>query len=480
MNTSLRLAPEQGSSDWQRFFESISADRRIKEGARVYFARWVSGWLEAGASESGNATREYFEELGRQRNLEDWQFRQAVAAVERWAGDVAQLHWARFFDWEGLSAQAVSLGSGHRTLLRDGGIETVGVEPPPDGTGVAIFGGEVGASTADHIAAEGEKEAIWELVQKTRRAIRLCGLAAATEITYLQWIQRFSRFRMRRLNEVLSDFSSTAASRYLEYLLLERKVSASTQKQALNALVFLGKKVYGKAEIDLEYRVPAQVLRRPPTVLTREEVRRVFLRLSDPWRLVSEVAYGSGLRQMEVLRLRVKDLDFGQGRIQIHDGKGGKHRMVPLPRALEDRLREFLKAAEDKHQRDLEAGVGEAHLPEALLRKFSTACREWRWQYVFSAAKVCPHPRTGRVARHHLHEKSLQRQFKNALERTKISKRATFHTLRHSFATHLLEGGVDIRTVQDLLGHSDVSTTMIYLHVMKRPGAGAPSPLDLA
>ncbi len=189
--------------------------------------------------------------------------------------------------------------------------------------------------------------------------------------------------------------------------------------------------------------------------------------------------YGSGLRQIEALRLRVKDIDFGQGNIQIHGGKGEKHRVVPLPRALEQRLARHLEAAREKHRRDLAIGLGDTHLRKSIRKKYPRASREWCWQYVFASATVCPHPRTGEVARHHLHEKSLQRQFAEAVRRSSVAKRATCHTLRHSFATHLLEGGVDIRTVQDLLGHADVSTTMIYLHVMKKPGAGAPSPLDL-
>ena len=189
--------------------------------------------------------------------------------------------------------------------------------------------------------------------------------------------------------------------------------------------------------------------------------------------------YGSGLRLIESLRLRVKDIDFGQGTIVV-DGKGAKTRIVPLPHALEPRLKEHLAKEKQNHLQDLAAGQGAVHIPEALLRKYPNATREWPWQYLFPSATLCAHPKSKRLARFHVHESSMQRQFKEATYKASLSKPATCHTLRHSFATHLLESGVDIRTVQDLLGHSDVSTTMIYLHVIKRPGAGGPSPLDLA
>ncbi len=270
-----------------------------------------------------------------------------------------------------------------------------------------------------------------------------------------------------------------AITAYLDCLALERHVSDSTQKQALNAVAFLTKKVLGLTEFTIEKPANGHNYRRPPVVLSRREITAILAHLEDPWKLAAQLMFGSGLRLMECLRLRAKDFDFDHGTIAIHDGKGGKHRVVPLPQTLEERLKDHLAKARDKHLHDLAVGAGEIHMPESLLRKWPNASREWAWQYVFASATLCPHPHTGRVARHHLHEASMQRQFKDAVRKTGIAKRATCHTLRHSFASCLLQNGTDIRTVQDLLGHADVSTTMIYLHVIKRPGAGGPSPLDL-
>jgi integron integrase len=284
---------------------------------------------------------------------------------------------------------------------------------------------------------------------------------------------------MKILGQSPQDAGTPAITAYLDFLALERNVALATQKQALNAMAHLTKYVFGNKEFTLDPIAPAHGARRPPVVMTRDEVRSVIARLEDPWKLAAQLMYGSGLRIMECLRLRVKDLDFGQGTITIHDGKGGKHRVVPLPLALEARLKQHLACAQQKHLQDLAAGAGDVHMPEGLLRKWPNATREWPWQYIFPSATLCPHPRTGRVARHHLHETSMQRQFKEAVRKAAIPKRATCHTMRHSFATHLLESGTDIRTVQTLLGHASVLTTMIYLHVMKRPGAGGPSPLDL-
>jgi integron integrase len=435
----------------------------IKPTTHEYYVRWAEAWNKALGHRSAERTQAFFDAFGRTAHLADWQFRQAVDAVYILAHDVLALPWAATYDWQGLADQAHALEPDHRTLGRETIQVRAVLSPPSENSGPL-------PDTDAEIA---------RITDALRRAIRLAGLAYATEQTYVYWIVRFTRFCLECLKQTPQDAVPAALTAYLDYLALERNVSDATQNQALNAMVFLTKKVFGLTDFTIEKPSHGHTYRRPPVVLSRREITAILAHLDDPWKLAAQLMYGSGLRLMETLRLRVKDLDFDQGTITIHDGKGSKHRVVPLPMALEDRLKDHLAGAREKHLRDLAAGAGEVHMPESLQRKWPNASREWPWQYLFASATLCPHPRTGRIARHHLHEASMQRQFKDAVRKTDIAKRATCHTLRHSFASCLLQNGTDIRTVQDLLGHADVSTTMIYLHVIKRPGAGGPSPLDL-
>jgi len=446
----------------EAYFARLKAEG-VKPHARPYFARWVEEWTRKVDPNALGSTLAWFEELGRTPSLADWQQRQAIHAVRILARDVLHLPWATNFDWQGHADQAKSPDANHRTLLREA--------PAPFLTHT---------TQADLKPADGEAAELASIDKALRRAIRLANLAVATEQTYCHWCVRFTRFCFRRLGKSPAHAGIHAITAYLNYLALERKVAPATQKQAFNALVFLTRNVFKINDFELERPIPASGTRRPPVVMTREEVKAVFGHLQSPWKLAAQLMYGSGLRLMETLRLRVKDLDFGQGTITIHDGKGGKHRVAPLPKSLETILQAHLNQTHDGHLRDLAAGVGDVHIPESLARKYPSAKKEWIWHWIFPSASLCAHPTTGQIARYHLHEDSMARQFRAAVKKSRIPKRATCHTLRHSFATHLLESGTDIRTVQSLLGHADVSTTMIYLHVMKRPGAGAPSPLDLA
>jgi integron integrase len=443
----------------------------IKPAARDYYVRWAESWTKARGHQSAERTQAYFDTLGRSAHLADWQFRQAVDAARILACDILAIPWAASFPWQSLSDQARSLEPDHRTLAR----ETIQVRAHlPIVAAVSRLQPVTGTSRSGDL-----ESGLHNLIDALRRAVRLKGYTVATEETYVSCVSRFARFCYERLGTSPENAGIAAITPYLDHLALEQNVAPATQSQALNAIAFLTKNVFGIVEFTIDRFIPASGPRRPPTVMTRDEGRRVIAFLDHPWKLAAQLMYGSGLRLMECMKLRVKDLDFGQGTITIHDGKGGKHRIVPLPRALENRLQEHLSALRARFDQDLAAGAADVHIPESLLRKFPNSSRQWPWHWLFPAATLCAHPRTGKYARYHLHDDSMARQYRDAVCKADLNKRVTCHTLRHSFATHLLESGTDIRTVQNLLGHADVSTTMIYLHVIKRPGAGAPSPLDL-
>lgn len=313
------------------------------------------------------------------------------------------------------------------------------------------------------------------IVGRLRRRLRVLHYSQRTEKAYSQWWERFRSFCENAPEEALG---ADEVRRFLDSLAVDRHVAASTQNQALNALVFVFKEILGRPLGNLGAVLRAQRPRRMPVVLTREEVRRVLGELSGTYQLMGWLMYGSGLRLTECLTLRVKDVDFEYRQITIRDGKGEKDRITVLPDAVRPTLQAHLQRVKALHDRDLANGFGDVSLPYALNVKYPDAAKSWAWQFVFPAAEFSTDPRSGAVRRHHVHESSLQKAFKVAVNRAGIDKPASSHTLRHSFATHLLEDGRDIRTVQELLGHADVSTTMIYTHVMNRPGLAVRSPLD--
>jgi len=313
------------------------------------------------------------------------------------------------------------------------------------------------------------------LLDQVRERIRFKHYSIRTEQAYLDWIRRFVRhFGKRHPREMGAE----EVQAFLSYLAVTGNVAASTQNQAKSALLFLYKEVLGIELPWLDKIEAAKTSRRLPVVLTHSEVALVLLKMEGTTGLVAHLLYGTGMRIMEGLRLRVKDVDFGRGEILVRDGKGAKDRVTMLPASLVPALREQLARVRELHRQDLAAGYGEVYLPYALDRKYPAAGREWMWQYVFPSAKLAVDPRSGVVRRHHVLDQAVQRAIRQAVRDAGIAKPATPHTLRHSFATHLLESGYDIRTVQELLGHSDVSTTMIYTHVLNRGGRGVASPLD--
>jgi len=314
-----------------------------------------------------------------------------------------------------------------------------------------------------------------KLMDQMRHALRTRHYSVRTEQAYCRWVLRFIRFHGLRHPAEMGEEEINA---FLTHLAVKDHVSASTQTQALSALLFLYRKVLKREPGDLGDVVRACPSTRVPVVMTPGEVRDVLAELDGEVRLVASLMYGTGMRLMECLRLRVQDIDFHRNEIWVRRGKGGRDRVTMLPDALKPVLREHLRRVKVTHERDLEDGWGAVLLPEALDRKYPSAPTDWRWQWVFPQATRWRDPTTGRQGRHHVHPTVVQRAVKNGVQRAGVTKRVGCHTFRHSFATHLLENGYDIRTIQELLGHKNVSTTMIYTHVLNRGGCGVRSPLD--
>lgn len=312
------------------------------------------------------------------------------------------------------------------------------------------------------------------VVDRVRTEIRTRHYSPRTEDAYLGWIERYLRFHRREPEELSVD----DIRKFLSALAIEGKVSAATQNQARAAITFLYRDVLHAPVGAVDGVATAKTQRRLPEVLTIAEVRRVLAALDDPHQLVASLLYGAGLRLLEALQLRVKDIDLERGEIIVRGGKGGKDRITVLPQLLLDPIRDQLRAVYRLHRRELARGQGRAVLPAAYVRKNPSAPLEWRWQLLFPATRAYRDPETGLEHRHHLHESAIQRAVHDAALTVGITRRVTCHTFRHSFATHLLEAGYDIRTVQELLGHSDVRTTMIYTHVLNRGGLGVRSPMD--
>lgn len=313
------------------------------------------------------------------------------------------------------------------------------------------------------------------LIERVRAVMRARHLSLRTEQAYVHWIVRFVKFHGMQHPEALG---AEEIRRFLSDLAIQHQVSASTQNQALAALLVLFRDVLMREIGTLEPIIRAKTPKRLPVVMTREEVHAVLSQLSGAPALAAHLLYGAGLRLMESLHLRIKDVDFAARQLIIRRAKGGKDRAAPLPAVLIEPLRDHLQLVRRLHHRDLERGGGEVELPADLARKYPHAAASWSWQWLFPARKLHFDPATGTLRRHHLHETVLQRCVQLAVARAGIVKHATCHTFRHSFATHLLEDGYDIRTVQELLGHEDVSTTMVYTHVLNRGAAAVRSPID--
>jgi len=343
---------------------------------------------------------------------------------------------------------------------------------------------EAAESGSDRLSDEDRQQIIGRIderepsvVQQMRRELRLRHYARRTERSYVGWVTRFLKSLTLKHDDLLSNIGENEVKEFLTNLAVTSRVSASTQNQAWSALLFLFQKVLAR-ELEFIDAVRAKTPQRIPVVLSQDEVGRVLAQLGGRDLLIAQLLYGGGLRLLEGLRLRVKDVDFDRGQLVIRDGKGMKDRVTMLPETASDALQRQIGTARSIHEHDLAEGVGRVSLPFALSRKFPGADLECGWQYVFPAIRVSQDRRTGIIRRHHLHQSVFPDSLKRAVLRAEVEKQVTSHTLRHSFATHLLESGYDIRTVQELLGHKDVSTTMIYTHVLQKGASAVRSPLD--
>lgn len=454
--------------NWDKF-RVILLKNKVPEDRQHYYVRHIEVFLKvtlrkpiAGVDDqsifsiSSSHLVSFLQEIGGKEQVTAWQFRQLLHALKLFFISLYHLSWAKNFDWDYWQGAFQTLANNHVTITRD-----------------------YTAPTQTAFSPETEKRPLnishQVLIRKLIYVLRAGNYAIRTEQTYCDWVQRFLRFHYKVESDELGD---DHARQYLEYLAVERRVASSTQAVVLNSLSFLFRRVLDKPLDVKGFKLSSQT-RRMPVVLTTDEIRSLLAQMTGLYGLLAGLQYGTGMRLMEVIRLRVQDIDVGYQQIFIRNAKGNKDRLVPLPQCYQSQLLEQIEFVSNVHDRDVSHGHGHVYLPDALSRKFPKAASELRWQYLFPATKLSVDPRSGAMRRHHIHETSLQKKIKQASYDAHLIKRVSSHTLRHSFATHLLENGYDIRTVQELLGHADVSTTMIYTHVLNKPGVTVRSPADL-
>ena len=452
---------------WVRFRLALKV-AGVEPEAHDFCRAWILGFLgfikPARFSQVGvDAVEEYLQNLA-EKGKEKWQVRQAEEALRVFYQDVEPTGWAKQWSEDLVENLKFGAASGLERIERSDPAE---VPRPPVAGGAKRFAGrsDTGELSAKYV----------NFLEVVQEALRTKRYAYRTEQTYLDWVRRFLVFKAPTTRR---DLSWEDAKEYLDYLTVIRRVSNGTQNQALSALQFLfGSVLKRRAGGKMELQRAPQT-RREPTVLTREEVRLLLDLMEGQGKLMAELMYGAGLRVMECMRLRVKDLDFGNQYIVVRGGKGDKDRRAPLPGKLVKPLKEQLARAKERWERDRKMGVEGVFLPDALSAKYVNAGKEWPWFWLFPSEGLSIDPWTKLERRHHVDANGVQKLVRRCALKAELTKPVTPHTLRHSFATHLLESGADIRTVQELLGHSDVSTTMIYTHVLGRPGIVAVSPLD--
>ena len=444
---------------WARYFTALKS-MKLRPDTFPYYKNAVCYFLRRARNTpveqlSAERVKNYLKYIPNNSALEDWQANQAVDAIHIFLRDVLHKPYIDLIDWQ-LYKQKVSFNP-HKVIE----MEALDI-PELIERRVERFRPELRARYKG-------------LLTRIVRVLRVRNYSKRTEQVYLMWAQRFLWFVEGLAEDKVSESQVRA---FLEYLAIERRVSPNTQKQALNALAFLFKFGLERELGEIGDFVKARKVQRLPVVLSKKEVKALFEQLSSTHYLMAGLLYGSGLRLMECARLRVQDIDFDYQQIMVRNGKGFKDRVVPLPLRLVDKLREQIKQVQAIHQADLALNIDGVYMPYAMERKFATAGKELKWQFLFPATRIATDQRSGKTRRHHLHETALQKAVSKAGKQAGISKRVHCHVLRHSFATHLLEAGHDIRTVQELLGHADVATTMIYTHVLNKPGLSVHSPAD--
>lgn len=447
---------------WRNYL-IILDNHGVKKTAQRWFRIYVEYYINSYPNDrlmthQAIHVERYLEKLGRNPKFEDWQFARVVRSLQYLFRDMLSLPWAQGFDWQKWDLFSTTLNNEHATLFREDVYDADNTYQARPKSVTSRFRAELPGAHKDFV-----------------KLLRLRGMATRTELTYELWLASFFAFHAWKVPNLLGSKDVLA---FLEYLALKRKVSASTQKLAFNALIFFFREVSARDTSDWSQYTRARPKRRLPTVLSRNEAHLLLEKMSGQAGLMASLMYGGGLRLMECVRLRVQDIDFAYQQILVRNGKGNKDRVVPLAKKLYAPLKEQLKNTKVQFEHDLKAGSHGVYIPVALARKLKGAEKQWQWQYVFPATRMAKDPRSGLLRRHHIHETSLNKAIKKAATEARLNKRVSSHTFRHSFATHMLESGYDIRTVQELLGHSDVATTMIYTHVLNRGGMGVLSPLD--
>lgn len=449
-------------SGWQQYHQAL-IDRKIRDQAKQWYARKLKLFI-AHVSNKGVRMEEvstdlienYFSELSRREGMLDWQFRQHVEAIQIYFESVVTTSNVKGMDWQFFIDSSYSISSDHATVVRAPQLASSSKKD----------------SSSDQIVPFAFLSSINELVEK----IRTRGYSIRTEKTYSHWVKRFILFTGE---DNPKNLNAQHVMSFLTDLAAYRNVSPSTQNLALTSVVFFFREVLLRPLDDLNFERASRP-RKLPVVLSQSEIKNLISEMKGVQQIMAGLMYGTGMRLMECVRLRVKDIDFHYNLITVRDGKGGKDRRLPLPKRYVPQLKAHLETVHRIHLNDLKEGVGDVYLPNALSIKYPSAQNEWAWKYVFPSSRLSVDPRSKKIRRHHLHENSLQKAIHRAAGRAGIHKQVNSHALRHSFATHLLENGTDIRTVQELLGHADVSTTMIYTHVLNRPGVPpVQSPVDM-